>query len=101
MVRYPGSRRNGLHRHSLLRHLGWRGGPACARTGSVELYPELATKADVLCSRIIRNHPLPDGNKRVGCVALLELIARNDATHLVPAVPRGGVQPAWRSGAGG
>jgi hypothetical protein len=38
----------------------------------------------VLCSRIIRTHPLPDGNKRVGYVAALELVARNDAAWTPP-----------------
>jgi death on curing protein len=42
-----------------------------------ERYPELADKAAVLCSRLVRNHPLPDGNKRVALVAMLELVARN------------------------
>ncbi len=33
---------------------------------SHEFYPTFAEKAAVLCHHIIRNHPLPDGNKRVG-----------------------------------
>ena len=33
--------------------------------GGVEFYPELLDKAAVLCVRLARNHPLPDGNKRV------------------------------------
>jgi death-on-curing protein len=40
-------------------------------------YPGLAAQAAVLCSRLVRNHPLPDGNKRVALLAMLELIARN------------------------
>ncbi|HMJ03834.1 MAG TPA: Fic family protein [Conexibacter sp.] len=40
-------------------------------------YPGLADKAAVLCSRLVRNHPLPDGNKRVALLAMLELVARN------------------------
>lgn len=47
--------------------------------GDVELYPELYRKAAILCSRIIRNHPLPDGNKRVGYVCMIEFIRRNGA----------------------
>ena len=31
-----------------------------------EFYGTFAEKAAVLCSRLIRNHPLVDGNKRVG-----------------------------------
>lgn len=34
-------------------------------------------KAAVLCSRLIRNHPLPDGNKRVAYLCLREFVARN------------------------
>jgi death-on-curing protein len=55
-----------------------------AEFGGVEFYPELATKAAVLCSRLIRNHPLADGNKRVAYVALLEFLARNGATWAPP-----------------
>jgi death on curing protein len=36
-----------------------------AGTGDTDFYPDLSTKAAVLCSRLVRNHPLPDGNKRV------------------------------------
>jgi death on curing protein len=40
--------------------------------GDVELYPEFTDKAAVLCLRIARNHPLPDGNKRLAwqCLTL-------------------------------
>jgi death-on-curing protein len=31
----------------------------------------------VLCSRLIRNHPLPDGNKRVGYLCLVEFVERS------------------------
>ena len=33
--------------------------------GGVEFYPDMLDKAAVLCVRLARNHPLPDGNKRV------------------------------------
>ena len=33
--------------------------------GGVEFYPDMIDKAAVLCVRLARNHPLPDGNKRV------------------------------------
>jgi death-on-curing protein len=42
-----------------------------------EFYPTFPEKAAVLCSRLIRNHPLPDGNKRVGYLCLIELVERN------------------------
>ncbi len=45
--------------------------------GGVEFYPDLFDKAAVLCVRLARNHPLPDGNKRVAYLALLEFLARN------------------------
>ncbi|HYV17348.1 MAG TPA: Fic family protein [Conexibacter sp.] len=47
-------------------------------------YPGLAAKAAVLCSRLVRNHPLPDGNKRVALLAMLELIARNGGRWTPP-----------------
>ena len=43
----------------------------------VEFYPDLASKTAILASRIIRNHPLPDGNKRAGFLCALEFVARN------------------------
>jgi death on curing protein len=49
-----------------------------AGIGDVELYPEVTHKAAVLCSRLVRNHPFPDGNKRVAYFALREMLARND-----------------------
>ena len=33
--------------------------------GDVEFYPEFVDKAAVLVVRIAKNHPLPDGNKRL------------------------------------
>jgi death on curing protein len=53
-----------------------------------ERYPALADKAAILCSRLVRNHPLPDGNKRVALVAMLELVARNRGVWTPP--PGGG-----------
>lgn len=49
-----------------------------------ERYPALADKAAVLCSRLVRNHPLPDGNKRVALIAMLELVARNHGIWIPP-----------------
>lgn len=31
----------------------------------------------MLCTRIVRNHPLPDGNKRTAFLALVEFVERN------------------------
>jgi death on curing protein len=44
--------------------------------GGEEFYPDPAQKAAILCSRIIRNHPLPDGNKRVAFLSLLVSLDR-------------------------
>lgn len=54
--------------------------------GETEFYPSLVDKAAVLMSRIVRNHPLPDGNKRLAwtCTVLfcrlngLDLAATTD-----------------------
>jgi death-on-curing protein len=35
-----------------------------ASFGDNEFYPDIMDKAAVLCWRLARNHPLPDGNKR-------------------------------------
>lgn len=56
-----------------------------AEFDGVEFYPEPAVKAAVLCSRIIRNHALPDGNKRVAFMATVEFLERNGYTWNPPA----------------
>jgi len=43
----------------------------------VEAYPEFSAKAAVLCSHLLANHPLPDGNKRTAYLCLREFVARN------------------------
>lgn len=50
--------------------------PAAA-FGGEEFYPDFATKAAVLCAHLVKNHPLPDGNKRVGLLCLVEFCQRN------------------------
>jgi death-on-curing protein len=47
---------------------GWQG---------QEAYPEPAQKAGLLAARLAKNHPLPDGNKRVAWLAMIEFIERN------------------------
>ena len=42
-----------------------------------EAYPEFAQKAGLLASRLAKNHPLPDGNKRAAWLALIEFVERN------------------------
>ena len=50
--------------------------PRAAFAGQ-EQYPDFAAKAAVLCARLIKNHPLPDGNKRIGFLCMIEFIERN------------------------
>lgn len=50
--------------------------------GGVEAYPDFETKAAVLCWHLVKNHPLPDGNKRCAFLATLEFVERNGRTWL-------------------
>src|SRR5438105_2429442 len=50
--------------------------PAAAY-GGVEFYAEPHQKAAILYSRLVRNHPLPDGNKRVAFICMNEFLERN------------------------
>lgn len=43
-----------------------------------DLYPDLVTKAAVVMHSIVAHHPLVDGNKRLGWVALVTTLAIND-----------------------
>ena len=43
-----------------------------------EFYPDLVTKAALLLVRLAKNHPLPDGNKRVAWVAMRYFLILND-----------------------
>jgi death-on-curing protein len=57
-----------------------------AEFGGVEFYPDFITKAAVLCARLLKNHPLPDGNKRAAWVSLQEFIERNGYAWDAPSV---------------
>ena len=66
--------------------------------GEVEFYPDFADKAAVLTVRIAKNHPLPDGNKRLAWHSLNMFCVLNgyglevptdDAIHLMVAVAAG------------
>lgn len=46
--------------------------------GELELFPEIHQKAGVYASRIVRYHPLPDGNKRTAYDVMIEFLERND-----------------------
>lgn len=50
--------------------------------GGVEGYPDFETKAAVLCWHLVKNHPLPDGNKRCAFLATVEFVDRNGRTWL-------------------
>lgn len=45
--------------------------------GDEDFYPGLEQKAAVLAVRIARNHPLPDGNKRLAWQSLTVFLALN------------------------
>lgn len=47
-----------------------------ASFGGVSFYPDPIHRAAILCSRICRNHPLPDGNKRVAYLLMTEQLYR-------------------------
>lgn len=55
-----------------------------ATYGGHDAYPDFADKAAVLCSRLIRNHPLPDGNKRTAMLTMLDFIDRNGMVWITP-----------------
>jgi death-on-curing protein len=52
--------------------------------GDTELYPEPWEKCAILGSRICRNHPFPDGNKRVAFLAMLAFARLNGFTWEPP-----------------
>jgi len=49
-----------------------------ASFGDTEFHPAFVDKAAVLVVRIARNHPLPDGNKRLAWLSLTTFCALND-----------------------
>ena len=60
---------------------------ACAALAAGARQPLLADSAAVLCHRLVRDRPLPYGNKPVALLAMLELVSRNRGVWLSP---RGG-----------
>jgi len=52
--------------------------------GDVERYPTVAEKAAIYASRVVRNHPLPDGNKRTAYDVMREFLERNRQTFEHP-----------------
>lgn len=52
--------------------------------GDDDFYPDLVDKAAALIVRLAKNHPLPDGNKRVAWVALRYFLVLNDWAWIEP-----------------
>jgi death on curing protein len=71
-----------------------------ASHAGVRAYPDVKRKAAVLCSHLVRNHPLPDGNKRVAYLCMIELIRRNglEWAPVAGAEERGDVIEALAAG---
>lgn len=42
----------------------------------IDFYPDPAERAAICCSRLVRNHPFPDGNKRVAYECMREMLER-------------------------
>lgn len=53
--------------------------------GHEDFYPTIEQKAAVLAVRIARNHPLPDGNKRLAWQSLTVFLALNDVALVADA----------------
>lgn len=66
-----------------------------------EAYPEFATKTAVLCWHLVKNHPLPDGNKRCAFLAMIEFVERNGRTWLPAAGDPGETDRVVRGAASG
>ena len=47
-----------------------------ASFGGIVFYENPVERAGIVCSRIVRNHPLPDGNKRVAYECMIEMLFR-------------------------
>lgn len=45
--------------------------------GGKELYPSIQAKAAQLCYGLVKNHPMIDGNKRIGTHSMLVFLALN------------------------
>jgi death-on-curing protein len=55
-----------------------------ASFGGQEFHRSLADKAAALCWHLVKNHPLLDGNKRVGYLCLIEFVERNGFDWIPP-----------------
>jgi death-on-curing protein len=57
-----------------------------AGLGEEDAYPTLELKAAVLLERLVRNHPLPDGNKRTAFAMTIDFLQQNGRTWGEPDV---------------
>jgi death-on-curing protein len=55
-----------------------------ASFGGQDFYPDPVQKAGVLCSRLVRNHPLPDANKRAAYLSMLMFLEINQLSWRPP-----------------
>jgi death-on-curing protein len=55
-----------------------------AGLGEEDAYPTLELKAAVLLERLVRNHPLPDGNKRAPFAMTIDSSSRTAARGVSP-----------------
>jgi death-on-curing protein len=54
--------------------------------GDQDAYPTLELKAAVLLERLVRNHPLPDGNKRTALAMTIDFLELNGCAWREPDV---------------
>ena len=52
----------------------------------LEKYPNLVDKAAVLAWRLVKNHPLPDGNKRTAFLCMVDFLDRNGCEFIDPPI---------------
>jgi death-on-curing protein len=57
-----------------------------AGLGEEDAYPTLELKAAVLLERLVRNHPLPDGNKRTALAMTIDFLQQNGRSWGEPDV---------------
>lgn len=66
------------HLDRVIRHSGADSALAApfASFDGIAFFDDPVERAAICCSRVIRNHPLPDGNKRVGYERMREMLER-------------------------
>ena len=56
-----------------------------ASYGGIEFCPAFHTKVAVLGWHLVKNHPLPDGNKRAAFLTMVEFVERNGFEWVAPS----------------